>query len=343
MLRRLLGAIFEAVADAVETVVNAVTEAVADVVETVGNLISDGLTAIGNALSNIPIIGGALRWVFSWLGNVVSAITDLAASVIKAVGSIIGGVLAAVIGIVGGILSLNGATILEGLKDLISSVIFGPIVLVLGKLVAAVQTIIPVQGRSRRLTVGEEALLRTLYRNGISYHPIRIVSGFAGLFAVTEPPFVLGNTIYLKGAVVDPTVAGSDPLILVHECIHVWQYQHEGAGYLGNAVGAQIFLPNFDREWWNEIGAGLIRWVDFNKEAQAWFIEDVYRLGTLVGTPLPPVPARGDFFLANGTTNSGFFEHTIPTTTTHVDRTNIANDAVTRLRGLLSFRLSQWL
>jgi hypothetical protein len=60
-----------------------------------------------------------------------------------------------------------------------------------------------------------------IYRQGLALYNVRVVDRFSGVLAPGSAPFVLGNTIYLKGAIVDPTVAGATPEVLVHESVHV--------------------------------------------------------------------------------------------------------------------------
>ena len=336
-LSRVIAAIVDAAAEVVEDVVNAVTEAVADVVETVGNAIGDFFHWLAGRAENIPGIGGAIAAALRWVGNSISAVFEFASSVIKAVGSIIGSAVAGLMRIVGGILSLNGRLILEGLGDIVSGVIIGPVLLILGKLVAAVQTIIPVQGRRRPLTEAERQMLARVYRNGLALYNLRIVDNTAGVFSVNSTPFTLGNTIYLKGENVDPSDPSANEHVLVHESVHVWQYQHEGTSYVGNAIGAQTFFPatNTVSGWQVEISNGRLRWVDFNKEAQSWFVEDVYRFGELISGAVT-TSGEGVFFDADGA-NLGRFERS------GVDHTSLANDAVTAIRGQFSARLSRFL
>lgn len=277
----------DAVAGAVEDVVNAVEEAVTDIVETIGNAVSDGLGAIGDLLGKIPGIGGVVSAVFHWLGDVVSGITDLVGAVIKGVLGIVSGVIAGVIRIVfggiGGLIAWDGRVFVKGLKD-IAAGIGGAVIFILGKVVGLVQSVIPLQWGKRRLTRSEQALLRKVFRGSIALYNVRVIEGFAGLFSINDRPFTLGNTIYLKDH-----NAAAEPELLVHECVHVWQYQNEGSRYVADALGAQAFVEN-EYSWEQELARGDTQWQEFNAEAQAELFEDVYTEGRRSGSGPGPIP-----------------------------------------------------
>lgn len=307
---------------------NAVEEAVADVVESLGNAISDGLDWLGGLLGRIPLVGGLLGGLFHWLAGVVSGITDLVASIVKGVLGIVGGVVAGLIRIVfggiGGLLAWNGRVFVKGLGD-IGAAIAGAVILILGKLVSLVQAVFFLQGKKEPLTGAEREMLQRVFRGSVVLYNVRLVRGFAGLYSLNSRPFTLGDTIYLKD--VD---TAAEPDVLVHECTHVWQYQNLGARYTADALGAQATLSNA-YDWEAEIARGNTRWQDFNAEAEAQFIQDVFRVGrrTDVATPGPghfydddPVGASVEFDF-NGT-----------------DRTAFAAESVAYVRSAFSWRLS---
>jgi hypothetical protein len=64
--------------------------------------------------------------------------------------------------------------------------------------------------------------------------------------------------------------------VLVHECAHVWQYQHLGPRYAFDAVWAQLRRGRSAYDWAAELGRGR-QWRDFNREAQAEFLQDIAR------------------------------------------------------------------
>jgi hypothetical protein len=81
--------------------------------------------------------------------------------------------------------------------------------------------------------------------------------------------YVSLNTInYLKPMPAD---------VFVHELVHVWQYQHFGAGYIATALAAQKTEAGYNytfTEGWFEASSLL----EFNPEQQADIIQDAYRL-----------------------------------------------------------------
>lgn len=312
------------VANAVEEGVNTVTDVVSDVVETAGNLISDGLNALGNAASNIPVVGGVISGILQWAGGVVSTACDLAATCIKAAGAMVAGALGGAIKIVGGLLGLNPGLIGSGLLDIISG-IAGAFVVFGGESIALIQATLFLQSNERPLTPAEHDMLQRIYRDSLALYNIRIVEGRYGVFGVNNSSFTLGNTIYLKN---------NTSAILVHESLHVWQNQHLGSRYASDAIGAQWFVQN-PYSWQDEISRGNTDWVNFNREAQAQFVEDIFVSGDLLVGGSVSASGNGVFYDADGTNSTGSFK--VGTT----DHTTRANDAVTEIRGKRSFRLSQ--
>lgn len=315
-----------AVADAVETGVNAVEEVVTDVVETVGNGIEDGISAVGDVLGGIPVIGGILEGVFDWAGSVISGVFDFVGAVVKGVFGIIGGVIAGVIRIVGGILSLDGGLIVKGLLDIVSGVA-GAIILIVGKAISLVQTVFLLQKPERRLTREERALLKRVFRESVALYNVRLIEGWAGIYSVNSRPFTLGNTIYLKDH-----VTSAEPELLVHEVTHVWQYQNTGARYASDAIGAQWFVDNA-YSWEDEIARGNDDWVEFNLEAEAAFLEDIYTDGDLI-TGSVVEHGNGRFYDADGKKSIGRFNFN------GVNHTDRANEGVAVVRRAKAIRLS---
>jgi hypothetical protein len=82
-------------------------------------------------------------------------------------------------------------------------------------------------------------MLRNALRDSVAFFNIRIITGNFGVFAFTDRPFTMGNTIYMKetsGAQWNPS--------LVHKTTHVWQYQNSGSNYSSDALGAQIYYEH---------------------------------------------------------------------------------------------------
>ena len=165
------------------------------------------------------------------------------------------------------------------MKELIYSII-GTIIYYSLMLVDAVQTLLGVQARKRPLTARERAILLRVFGHSLDYDRIRVAAGKAGLFSALNTrsrPFVIGFNIYM----LKPFSSGT----LVHECVHVWQYQHGGTRYIGNSIIHQLYGRFIDKRYdpycWEEpLQACGGDWQALpSVEAQAQFIQDVFELG----------------------------------------------------------------
>ncbi len=79
--------------------------------------------------------------------------------------------------------------------------------------------------------------------------------------------YVSFNTINSWGAMTDD--------ILIHELVHVWQYQHFGAGYIACALKAQASKAGYNyahTEGWLE----KQHFLDFNAEQQGDIVQDFF-------------------------------------------------------------------
>lgn len=275
----------DAIADRATGIVDTVAGAAGDVVEDVGDAVSDALGAAAEAAASIPVAGAVLALLPQLGARLVSGVTELAAVAIRGAGNIFANLAGGALRIVGGVLTGHFGQARQGLWDILLA-LFGGIVAVLAGLVALVQLILFIQPLARPLNARERAILAEVYRSSVMLGRVRLIEGSAGLFSVNAFPFTVGNRIYLKS--VDP-IARRD--ILVHECCHVWQNQHEGSRYIAGALIAQWTLPDA-YDWQAELDRGLTRWQDFNREAQAQFIQAVFRDGRQV----PPLNRMGEFY-----------------------------------------------
>lgn len=323
--------VVDTTAEVVGEVVETAGDIVADAVETVGNAAQDGLNAVGEAMGEE---GGPLPATLAWVGGVVAGVTNLVSSVIKGVFGIVGGVVSGLIRMIGGFLVLDFKLVLKGEIDIGSS-IAGAGILIAGEGLSLGQRVFGAQ-KERSLTKAERAMLHRVFLNSLSLYNIRIIEGQSGLFGVNDAPFTLGNTIYMKDK--DPSVY---PEILVHECVHVWQYQNMGSRYTMDALGAQaIYGRQKAYVWEDELGRDNTDWRDFNKEAQAEFIEDVWMEGTstLRGNTLV---GEGSFFSVEGYLPSDPNAPTVSFIYNGTDYTDLAIAAEESLRGRVNFRFSR--
>jgi hypothetical protein len=314
---------------------NAVGEAVSDLVETAGTAGRNALDAAGPAAGRIPGVGTALRWLLHWAATVVSAATDLVATLLKIAVELVVAAGVAVVRLVGG---LAGAvarrprgpgrrTFPQGAGEVAASVA-GPVLVLSGKALALVQAVLLGQWGERALTAEERDRLDRVFRGSVALYNVRVVDGIAGLFALNERPFTLGNTIYMKHHL---RRKGPEryAATLVHECGHVWQNQHVGTRYAIQALWAQWMID--DRyDWEKELARGRARWSYFNREAQAELLMHVWQHGRR-----GPDAAPGAFFADDPIGDDARFRWD------DVDRTALARDAVTTARGTRSPRYSR--
>lgn len=317
--------IFECLAIFLEIIVNKIEETLADLIETPGNLIQDFLDSIANSLDESHPIGRPLQKLVLWLGGVISIIFVLISGLVKGIGSIFAGLLGGLLRIIGSILVLNFPQILIGGWDILSGTL-SAIILTEGHVIMLVQTILLLQPHRRPLSEKEKRMLKKIFKSSLALYNIRVVEGWCGFFMYDNRPFNFGNMVFLK----DRKVA-DEPDLLVHECTHTWQFQNVGARYLADAILVLTFMKN-PYDWENEIKMGKDRWVLFNRESQAQFMEDIYMKGKIEGSGSKKI---GLFYDADSKTKVGRFS------VKRKNFTELANDAVDTVRGRISTRLSR--
>jgi hypothetical protein len=132
----------------------------------------------------------------------------------------------------------------------------------------------------RPLSESELVAARKVFASGLKYEPVRIekMGGFTELLNGSRA-YTLGNTINLPGkAHAYPHQYVS---VIIHELVHVWQYQRDGWGYIPNALVAQTVGDGYDF-------AKALRqgkpWTKMNPEQQAQMLQDAFR-GVYFDTP----------------------------------------------------------
>jgi hypothetical protein len=136
---------------------------------------------------------------------------------------------------------------------------------------------VPERVDKRPLKELELQVLRKVFAEGLSYGPVRLVrmSDFIAQLNGARA-FVLGNALNLPGRDFDAISRGESMSLLVHEAIHIWQYQHQGWGYVAEALWAQGFGEGYD--YVKALRAGK-SWRKMNPEQQAQLVQDAYRGG----------------------------------------------------------------
>lgn len=317
--------LFECAAIFIEIILNKIEETLSDLIETPGNLIQDFLDSIANSLDESHPIGRPLQKVVLWLGGVISTVCVLISGLVKGIGSILSGLIGGLLRIIGSILVLNGPQILIGAWDILSGTL-SAIILTGGHVIILIQSILLLQPHRRPLNEKEKRILSKIFQSSLALYNIRLVEGWCGFFMYDNRPFNFGNMVFTKDFRVS-----DEPDLLVHECTHTWQFQNVGARYLADAILVLTFMKN-PYDWQNEINMGKDRWVLFNRESQAQFMEDIFMKGKIEGSGSKRV---GVFYDADNETKVGRFS------VKKRNFTELANDAVDTVRGRISTRLSR--
>lgn len=204
--------------------------------------------------------------------------------------------------VVGAVLAVFTGSVdvlVQAVKDVIGLVVdafsfaLGAVVFAALRLVDIVQTMLRLQPAKRPLTREERALLRPVFEDSLAYDAIEIVDGNAGLLSVSGRAFTMGFTIYL------PTYSRRT---LVHECVHVWQFQFGGFTYIGNSavrqLGEILKISDNPYDWQPAIDAGATWYTLESAESQAKFVDDVWALGVFDFTDreVPDDIGSGAFF-----------------------------------------------
>lgn len=163
----------------------------------------------------------------------------------------------------------------RGLVQIFLQTPFDALLMVTGRTLSAVQTLVGVEPVARTLDADEIADLYKIYGNGINYSRVRLKEGRVALFSLAGRAFTHGDTIY-----VPPRLLGgdgrADRSLLVHEMAHVWQHQHEGTSYMSRALYAQKFGDGYDFAKALREGKS---WQQMNPEQQAEIIQHAHARG----------------------------------------------------------------
>jgi len=247
--------------------------AISDAADAVGDAVSDGASAVADAAETVAdkVEDGA-SWGWDHTVDSVETFGD--------------GVKSAAVGVYDDVVE-GGEKFIDGFGDLVDGKIgdafkdwgagLGQIflqsqadaALMIGaRGVSAVETLIGVEPVGRSLTNAEITELQKVYGNSLDYSKIRVKEG-DDLMTVGGNARTVGNTIYIPDGKV---TAG----LLVHESGHVWQFQHGGDDYMGEALYAQAFGDAYDYE--KAISEGK-SWSEMDPEQQAGLLQNAYRNG----------------------------------------------------------------
>lgn len=126
---------------------------------------------------------------------------------------------------------------------------------------------------TRPLTAAEIALAKTVYGDSIRYKRVRVDE-----FALIGPR--QARICYVSFYIVN-SWQGMSKSTLIHELMHVWQYEQMGAVYMPRAIRAQFSEMGYNYGGVEALKAHSLKGLDvrsFNLEQQADIVEDYYRI-----------------------------------------------------------------
>lgn len=129
--------------------------------------------------------------------------------------------------------------------------------------------------QTRRMTERKIALARTVFGAAIDYSKVRLDE--RAMIGCRRYRFA-----YVGFQVINSWGALSDPL-LIHELVHVWQYQRLGSVYIPRALWAQRTPEGYNYGGVNGLRQALARGknlLDFNYEQQGDIVADFFCLRT---------------------------------------------------------------
>lgn len=128
-----------------------------------------------------------------------------------------------------------------------------------------------IKWKTRPLSEKEREILMSVFGNTIRYHLIGVDPGSIPAIKRRTVAYVSFHTINFDTSISDPT--------LVHESVHIWQYQKYGAVYISESFWAQQWGGGYNYGGLEPLKmySERLRLNAFNFEQQADIIEDYYR------------------------------------------------------------------
>jgi hypothetical protein len=212
--------------------------------------------------------------IAKWINGILLGSGTVISAIIKSIAGIIGSGVSSILFLINTLISFSIEPALQGLTNLLIT-IAGGIISVLSNLFILIARVMGLLSEGRQLSEDEKNILRVVFRTSLNPNKIRIA-----YFPFWHKYFfALHNTIYSPHK--DQSIP---PHLLVHESVHVWQYHHEGVKYLAEALLAQVQygiknIPGNAYDWTAEISRGKTDWGNFNKEAAAQLIEEIWKEG----------------------------------------------------------------
>jgi hypothetical protein len=182
----------------------------------------------------------------------------------------------AVVGTVKGVAKMVGGDPAGGYALMIRSGIkfAHPFVSVPATIVAALYSAILSKGR--HLTTTEKTMLRVIFQDSVDYNAVTVKADVRG---INGRAFTIDNMIHLAK---DNTIG-----TLIHEMVHVWQFQNGGTDYVAASIyhQARMFEEIYVGEpydWRSQVDAGKT-WAFLGAEQQAALVEAAYGEGHFSG------------------------------------------------------------
>jgi len=181
----------------------------------------------------------------------------------------------------------RGAAVVLGLgvARLLLQVPADALLMLLARLLSALQTVIGLEAPARPLDDDERALLARIFGDTIDPRRVRLKVGRLGLLALPGRAFVVGDVVHVplpqrragaRRAEAHCSLAHRAPALLVHELVHVWQHRRHGTRYISECLLAQWLGEGYNVAVALAAGRG---WAELNFEQQAELLERAYAAG----------------------------------------------------------------
>lgn len=137
------------------------------------------------------------------------------------------------------------------------------------EVISNVEQVLGLEAKATKLSTEQISLLEKIFNSSIDYRKVTIKAGNSHLLSISGRAFVMGNTIYMPK---EHYVTS----LLVHEMVHIWQYQNQGLDYISKSLRGQYLGDGYDFIKGINLGKS---WKELNPEQQASLIEKAYISG----------------------------------------------------------------
>ena len=212
----------------------------------------------------------------NWVRGIIMGLFSILSVAIKIITGIIASFVGATILLIASLISLSLQPFAKGLVNFLLT-LAGSTISVLSTLLILIARALGILSEGRPLSEDEKNILLVVFQKSLK--PNKITIAYFPFWK--KYFFALHNTINTPHK--DLSIP---PNLLVHESVHVWQYHHEGNKYLAEALLAQVQygvknIPGNAYDWTAELSRGKTVWGNFNKEAAAQLIEEIWKEGAV--------------------------------------------------------------